>query len=547
MEAIAERESQTIETTGKRREKIMAFESALSKVPGAMFGDNDTMPLKHSFADHVYVREIFIPKGHILTGKIHRHSHPNFLMKGEVLVYTENEGRQHLKAPLSMISPAGIKRAILALEDTVWVTVHVTDETDLGKIEDYVIAKSYDELDTKNEEPKMIETKPTVNCLIQALRERNRDTRCLDEMEQVNGRLPFAKAIAALRQNNVHFADLSAVEVGPHDWHISIYEGVPVGDLHLTDEDRVGTWAAVAIGGASIGSTVASSLLNKKKTPNPEDFYTQDQLAAQRGLADFMRSGTFGNFTAGEELPLGYGDYNATGIEKQGLSSLQNLLSSGMPAQFQLGDQALEDILATSPERINAQFEPFKAQTERTIREGERGVKRASNFAGNLYSTGTIRDLGDVRARGVETMTSKLADLTNEALNRRLSAIPLAYQSGQAQEAVNVGRIGASQAFGGLTRQLNDAAIKARDAEILRRREESKLPIEAAYALAGQAGRSYPEVSSSPYQELLGQIGQIGGNYLGNELFLRQYDRFRTPAVPTQPRNISEAPISYFI
>lgn len=128
------------------RGKIAALENAIGQVPGAVHGDSDAMPLTHRFTEGCYVREIFIPKGFILTGKIHRHAHPNFLMKGEVIVVTEDGGREHLKAPLTMISKAGTKRAIMALEDTVWVTVHVTNETDLKKIEDYVIAPTYENL-----------------------------------------------------------------------------------------------------------------------------------------------------------------------------------------------------------------------------------------------------------------------------------------------------------------------------------------------------------------------------------------------------------------
>ena len=41
-----------------------------------------------------------------------------------------------------------------ALEDTVWTTIHVTEETDLEKIEDYVIAKSYDELEALGLSPR---------------------------------------------------------------------------------------------------------------------------------------------------------------------------------------------------------------------------------------------------------------------------------------------------------------------------------------------------------------------------------------------------------
>ncbi len=142
--------TEIIETKPKekiaRREAILTLENALSKVDGAVKGDSELCPLKHSFAPGMYVREIFIPKGTVLTGKIHRHAHPNFLMKGEVIVATEGGGREHLKAPMSMISPAGTKRAVFALEDTIWVTVHATDEKDLEKIEQIVIAPTYDDL-----------------------------------------------------------------------------------------------------------------------------------------------------------------------------------------------------------------------------------------------------------------------------------------------------------------------------------------------------------------------------------------------------------------
>lgn len=127
------------------REHIVALERAIRELPGAIIGDDETCPLKHSFAPGVYVREIFIPKGMLIVGKLHKHAHPNFLMSGDVSVATE-EGVKRIKGPCSMISPAGTKRVVFAHEDTVWITVHVTQETDLAKIEEEVIAKSYDEL-----------------------------------------------------------------------------------------------------------------------------------------------------------------------------------------------------------------------------------------------------------------------------------------------------------------------------------------------------------------------------------------------------------------
>ena len=47
------------------------------------------LPLKHSFAPGVYAREMEIPAGTLLIGKIHKHRHHNFLMKGSIIVLTE--------------------------------------------------------------------------------------------------------------------------------------------------------------------------------------------------------------------------------------------------------------------------------------------------------------------------------------------------------------------------------------------------------------------------------------------------------------------------
>lgn len=130
------------------RNRIYQLEHALALLPGALLGDNPACPLKHSFANGIYMREIRIPAGTLLTGKIHRHSHPNVLLSGEVLVVTEGGGSERLTAPLAMISEAGTKRAVYALTDCHWITFHnVGEERDLAKIEEIVIAPSYEALE----------------------------------------------------------------------------------------------------------------------------------------------------------------------------------------------------------------------------------------------------------------------------------------------------------------------------------------------------------------------------------------------------------------
>jgi len=129
------------------RERVLRLEEALVREFGE--GDPDIIaPVNHYHCEGNYAREIFIAKDTCVIGKIHKHEHINVISQGKCLVVTE-EGEEELTAPLTFISKPGIKRAVYALEDTVWTTVHPTDSTDLEEIESEVIAPSYDDLDSK--------------------------------------------------------------------------------------------------------------------------------------------------------------------------------------------------------------------------------------------------------------------------------------------------------------------------------------------------------------------------------------------------------------
>lgn len=125
------------------RGRIAEFEAILAQHPYAQFGDTEDLPVEHLFGGGMCIRQMFIPKGTVVIGKIHRHAHPNFLMSGEVIVVTEGGGRQHMKAPHSLISEAGTKRCVYAIEDSIWAVVHKTETTDPVELEKEVIAPNY--------------------------------------------------------------------------------------------------------------------------------------------------------------------------------------------------------------------------------------------------------------------------------------------------------------------------------------------------------------------------------------------------------------------
>jgi hypothetical protein len=55
-------------------------------------------PKDEKYGCSTYAREIFLPKGSFVIGKIHRHQHLNFISNGKVKVYTEF-GEKHFEAP----------------------------------------------------------------------------------------------------------------------------------------------------------------------------------------------------------------------------------------------------------------------------------------------------------------------------------------------------------------------------------------------------------------------------------------------------------------
>jgi|TARA_Y100000310_G_C20698563_1_gene827551 hypothetical protein len=137
-------------TKEDRREFIFGLEEAIKNEPTS--ADGDFLPLEHKFCDGMYVREIYIPSGMLLTGKIHKHEHPNFLLQGTVTMITEDGGLIKMSAPQSLVSPAGCKRAIYTHTDVRWSTVHVTESKCPEEAVEQLTVASYEEFERYLEE-----------------------------------------------------------------------------------------------------------------------------------------------------------------------------------------------------------------------------------------------------------------------------------------------------------------------------------------------------------------------------------------------------------
>ena len=105
---------------------------------------NIGLTTEHFFSPGIYTRILYIPKGCMLTGKIHKEPILNIMIAGEISVLLGNEIKR-IKAPYICVSPAGSKKIGYAHEDTIWMGCHGTDDFDIVKIEKRFVAQDENE------------------------------------------------------------------------------------------------------------------------------------------------------------------------------------------------------------------------------------------------------------------------------------------------------------------------------------------------------------------------------------------------------------------
>ncbi len=137
------------------RRGILDLEKTMKQMDGYDPEGKEICSIAHYFAPGIYAREMWMPAGCLITGKIHLTEHLNMLSQGSVSV--SNQGESILMtAPHTFVSKVGTKRAIYAHEDSTWTTIHATELTDPDEIEAEIIAETFEELDIFIEQMKRI-------------------------------------------------------------------------------------------------------------------------------------------------------------------------------------------------------------------------------------------------------------------------------------------------------------------------------------------------------------------------------------------------------
>ena len=151
------------EVSKNSREKILKLEESLLCIADGINVEGDgkqivtnskIAPIKHSFADGVYIRQMDMQKDSVVVGAIHKHLHVWFLLTGDITVATEDTTEDYI-APCYVVSTPGVKRVILANEDSIFVNIHKnpSNTQNIDELEKEIVAlnyKEYEEYINKN-------------------------------------------------------------------------------------------------------------------------------------------------------------------------------------------------------------------------------------------------------------------------------------------------------------------------------------------------------------------------------------------------------------
>ena len=103
-------------------------------------------PLKHTFADGVYIRQMDMQADSMVVGAVHNHLHVWFLLTGHLMVITEDTTEEFI-APCYVLATPGSKRVIYAMEDSIFVNIHKNPHNikDIKKLEDDLVSLTFED------------------------------------------------------------------------------------------------------------------------------------------------------------------------------------------------------------------------------------------------------------------------------------------------------------------------------------------------------------------------------------------------------------------
>ena len=94
--------------------------------------------IEHHFGGGSYIKETLIPRGASLGQHAHDHDHLSVLVRGSVILDVDGE-KEVVMAPRVLTIKANKKHGVTALQDSIWLCVWATEETDPQKVDKAIL------------------------------------------------------------------------------------------------------------------------------------------------------------------------------------------------------------------------------------------------------------------------------------------------------------------------------------------------------------------------------------------------------------------------
>lgn len=299
------------------------------------------------------------------------------------------------------------------------------------------------------------------------------------------------------------------------------------------------SWAAVGVSAASLVGSYMSSQNNGSTSATQIPLEDPNQATAKANLLDFSRTGTLGNYTAGTPYKGSLGDFGLSSLEQTGQQQVADRLTSGPGELSNIGTGALKDLLTTdkyNPLNQTGMIQGLTGAIDYNTKLASDAARRNSAYTGNLYSTDAIKSLGNVEAQGANTKATTLAGLYQNYIGQKLGAIPQAFGADQQINDEARQKTADAYTYGAIPRALNTAADQAQYGEFQRQQQEKQGQVTAASSVAGSnVPFGVPTVTlpnANPWQDVLNQVAQFGGSYLGAKTATPKVPAAAAPASP---------------
>ena len=126
---------------GKNRDEVIdVVENIIANQPQV------ECPLTHRFTPNMYIREVFIPAGTIVTSEIHKKEHPYVVSMGIITLWDGEGGELTISAPYTGITKENTRRVALVHKDCIFTTFHVTDAKTIEEAENDIFVDYDNEL-----------------------------------------------------------------------------------------------------------------------------------------------------------------------------------------------------------------------------------------------------------------------------------------------------------------------------------------------------------------------------------------------------------------